>query len=190
MNYKEIERLTPEDFLRPELFVTQFDFQHKGKYDIEQYEKGKRQGEQAVVITISVSGTWGSSNKSGSSTSSYEGIGYHACTADLLRGFLESGAPIRVYRWDSRKNKSIYGVVINRRPKARPRDEDNDESRTLFKVYKAPVSRAQLEYDWPYFTGKPIHSAFDCTGKWFASPAKIKRIGKRVLVVQHWGLDI
>jgi len=36
--------------------------------------------------------------KDGSSMTSYEKIGYHANTADLLRGFIDSAVPIKVYR--------------------------------------------------------------------------------------------
>jgi len=36
--------------------------------------------------------------KDGSSMTSYEKIGYHANTAGLLQGFLESGVVIKVYR--------------------------------------------------------------------------------------------
>ena len=49
-------------------------------------------------MSISENGVWGAQLKDGSHLSSYEVLGYHACTADLLRGLLDSGVPIRVYR--------------------------------------------------------------------------------------------
>jgi hypothetical protein len=37
--------------------------------------------------------------------------------------------------------------------------------------------------------GVNIHSAYDCTGQWFAWEADFKQLGDRVFVTQHWGLD-
>jgi hypothetical protein len=51
-----------------------------------------------VSVSISVTGTWGATGKDGSTTTSYERIGYHSCTAPLMRGFLDGPAEIVVFR--------------------------------------------------------------------------------------------
>ena len=81
------------DYLYPYLFVTDHD---KG-YSIERYKEGLERGLQATEIHISPTGVWSTDNKDGSSTQSYECLGYHACTAPLLSGFLNSGSPVIVH---------------------------------------------------------------------------------------------
>ena len=83
----------------------------------------------------------------------------------------------------------IYRRLAAYRPKRRVRG-GSGESVVIWKLYPAPVTRAQLEADFPSLYGREIHSAYDCTGKWFASAARVKRVGKRVLVRQWWGLDV
>jgi hypothetical protein len=67
-------------------------------YAREQREKALETGAGAVRITIAVNDTWGACRKDGGSTSSYEKLGYHSGTRELMAGFLESGTPIEVYR--------------------------------------------------------------------------------------------
>lgn len=90
------ETCSAESFLNPDLFRTEFDNPAHGE---EQYRNGLRIGNECEVISIGISGVWGGTPKTGGSLSSYERIGYHANTADLLRGFLASGARVHVYRW-------------------------------------------------------------------------------------------
>jgi hypothetical protein len=42
-------------------------------------------------------------------------------------------------------------------------------------------------YPWE---GVEIHSAYDCTGRWFAWEADFIELPDRVIVKQHWGLDV
>lgn len=77
------------------------------------------------------------SAKDGSITSSYETIGYHGHTAALLQGFLDSGVPIRVYRYSELGgDNSNGGAVINR-----PDDADS----ALFPSHRA--------YEWEVWGG-------------------------------------
>jgi hypothetical protein len=72
---------------------------HKsGAYQSKQYQHGLDIGRNASSVHIAVNSTWSARMKDGASLSSYEGIGYHACTADLLRGFIDSGVRIVVHR--------------------------------------------------------------------------------------------
>lgn len=110
MEYSQIEKLPAESYLNPELFRTEWDTlpANTGKgYSDQQYQTGLLVGRESEYVTISARGTWGAVGKRGSVTTSYEGIGYHACTADLLRGFLDSGVSIIVYRYTN-----LEGVKI------------------------------------------------------------------------------
>ena len=98
MKPEEVARLSPEQYLNPDLFVTPMDdAPGYENYRREQYKKGLSIGREAVEVTIACNGTWGYKNREGY-TSSYEIIGHHVCTAELLRGFLDSGVQIRVFR--------------------------------------------------------------------------------------------
>jgi hypothetical protein len=97
--YSVLNAMPARDFLDPSKFVTESDARNKARgYDAEQYAKGLEIGKNAKTIYISCGSVWSAELKSGSSLLSYEGIGYHACTADLLRGFLDSGCAIIVHR--------------------------------------------------------------------------------------------
>ncbi|RPJ40128.1 MAG: hypothetical protein EHM35_00550 [Planctomycetaceae bacterium] len=101
--YAELRALSPETYLAWEQFDTPFDgYTPNVVRDLasEQYTKGLRYGQDATMIHIAVNGTWSTETKTGGCLSSCEGIGYHACTKDLLRGFLDSGTPITVHRWN------------------------------------------------------------------------------------------
>jgi len=84
------------DFLQPELFVTAYDTNHD--YAKAQYRKGLDIGSRAAYVSISIYGTWSAQMKNGGSMSSYEKIGYHIHTAELLRGFIHTGVMIKVFR--------------------------------------------------------------------------------------------
>jgi hypothetical protein len=94
--YSILNAMAPTEFLKPETFRTGSD---REAYGHEQHAKGVLISLQAESVSISCSGTWGAHEGNGVTTSC-EGIGYHANTADLLRGFLDGPAPVRVYRWD------------------------------------------------------------------------------------------
>ena len=97
MTREELEALPPEAYLVPDNFKTDFD--GAGPHTPErQYRAGYGIGLTSAEVQISESSTWGTSRLDGSNTTSYEKIGYHAGTADLLRGFLASGVQIVVYR--------------------------------------------------------------------------------------------
>jgi len=95
--YRELNVLPPAAFLEPADFATSYD--HQPDYAARQHALGVLTSLQAVSVSISCSGTWGATLSNGVVTSS-EGIGYHAHTADLLRGFLDGPAPVIVHRWD------------------------------------------------------------------------------------------
>lgn len=97
--YRELNDLKPETFLDWEAFDCPLDALGEGKgIDKEKYQKGLDIGHRSRYVFISCNGTWGARGKDGSQTTSYEGIGYHSCTRWLLKGFLDSGVPFKVYR--------------------------------------------------------------------------------------------
>lgn len=103
--YSELNKLPPEAFLNPEDFRTGYDsWETNALYGQKQYEKGLKVSNESARVGISESGTWWAAGKDGSFTSSYEGVGYHTATADLLRGLLEGSAAFYVYRWDGEKS--------------------------------------------------------------------------------------
>lgn len=84
--------------LNPSDFVTEFDaYPRNAKYAEEQYQKGLDHGIKGWLISIDVDGRW-SASRDGVHITSYERIGYHACTADLVRGWVDGGAAIHDYR--------------------------------------------------------------------------------------------
>jgi len=111
--YHELEKLDAMEYLNWQQFATPFDSlpSHVADKTAErQYQAGLDIGHNATEIHLSYRGVWSSRNKSGSSTGSYEGIGYHAWTCELLHGFLDSGTPIIVHRYNDGK---IVSTQIN-----------------------------------------------------------------------------
>lgn len=100
--YKELAALSAFAYLSTDNFRTMFDAQHVASgefgYAARQYKSGLEVGQKSTEIHIAVNSVWSARGKDGGHTSSYEGIGYHACTADLLRGFIDSGCKIIVHR--------------------------------------------------------------------------------------------
>lgn len=92
----ERNKLPAEAFLNPENFGTAFDVS-PSEAD-KRYHYGRTTGEQAQEITIAINGAWGAKMKTGGLLSASERIGHHAYTAALLRGFLDSGCAVTVYR--------------------------------------------------------------------------------------------
>jgi hypothetical protein len=99
MNYSTLNAMAAECFLKPELFKTDMDHLPEHGYAQSQYEKGLKISNASVEVGISANGTWWAHGKDGSYTSSYEGVGYHSCTNELLRGLLAGTARFIVYRW-------------------------------------------------------------------------------------------
>lgn len=100
MTYAELEKLPAEAYLNPDNFKTAMDSLPEKGYAEKQYQHGLQVGREANLIWINARSVWGADLKNGGMCSSSEGIGYHSCTSDLLRGFLDSGTPIQVSRWN------------------------------------------------------------------------------------------
>lgn len=97
------------DYLVPANFVTGWDAdgatmqdgRSRQEYADSQYATGLDYGRQCrgggyILIHLD-NGRWLAQLTRGAFVSSYECIGLHANTAELLRGFLDSGCEIRVY---------------------------------------------------------------------------------------------
>jgi hypothetical protein len=93
--YSQLCILAPEAYLKPEDFTTGFDTDALAK---KQYEKGLKVSNESVEVGISANGCWYAVGHDGSLTTSYEGVGFHTNTADLLRGLLAGTAKFHVYR--------------------------------------------------------------------------------------------
>lgn len=103
---------TAQDFLNPDNFITGYDSLN-AEYQTQQYNKGLELGKNALVINISVSDVWSMVMKDGSLRTSYERIGYHAGTAALLRGFIDSGAKIVIWRDSEKYDDDGYRYIEN-----------------------------------------------------------------------------
>lgn len=111
-SYEELAALPAEAYLDPSNFLTPFDGPGNAEYRRKQYEKGLEYGKQGD-IHIAINSVWSVDITTGptwrqGSISSSEGIGYHAGTAALLQGFLDSGGRIFVHRWEP---ESISGLL-------------------------------------------------------------------------------
>ena len=88
----------PLSFLNIENLRTKFDNgpienSTSEDYAQSQYEKGKQLGEKYGKVNITINDTWSCGN-----ISSHEKIGHARNTAELMQGFLDSGASIVVHR--------------------------------------------------------------------------------------------
>jgi hypothetical protein len=98
-SYAILRALRPEAYLDPDRFITRYDRQHDGgPYPADQYRHGRDVSAEALEVHITAAGTWGAKLPAGGYIIAAEGIGYHACTTDLLRGFLDGPAPVLVWR--------------------------------------------------------------------------------------------
>lgn len=88
--------MNPNEYLKPENFVSPLDSWSNQEYKTEQYLKGLEIGRTSDSISIARNGVWSATSRRGH-VQSYERIGYHAHTSELLRGFLDSGCSIYVY---------------------------------------------------------------------------------------------
>jgi len=98
ISYTVLNSLPADSFLNPWNFGMPSPGINPEGYAKEQYDKGFKKGQASLYVSIACNSTWGAKGKDGSSTSSYEGIGYHAGTGWLLKGFIDSQVPIVVYR--------------------------------------------------------------------------------------------
>lgn len=62
------------------------------------FNRGLNTGKSAAEFHIGRNGIWSTTNKDGSTTFSYERLGYHANTAYFFQGVLESGVAIVDHR--------------------------------------------------------------------------------------------
>lgn len=126
-SYAELSALPAEAYLDPTRFITSYPldrvFFRTGAAEgdeaekrwIKQYKKGASYGKDDDVF-LSEKGVWSVSHGphgKGGVTTSYEGIGYHAATAPLLQGFLDSGASVFVRRgspWDD--NMTVTRITV------------------------------------------------------------------------------
>lgn len=95
MKYSELNLLPADAFLHPENFNTGLE---SAELSAKQYRAGRDAYNKYTRVTIGAGGCWSAKGINGSFTSSYEGIGYHSGTGDLLKGFLDSGIPVYVVR--------------------------------------------------------------------------------------------
>lgn len=89
--------LPAKAYLNPENFVTPRDKLNRD-YAIAQAQKGQQISNSAKLVSISCTGCWAANMEDDSHVTSYERIGYHVNTAELLSGFLAGHAPIVVWR--------------------------------------------------------------------------------------------
>lgn len=98
--YSVLNKLPAEAFKNPANFKTEYPIENDMEYNKKQFQTGLDYSNQSHSVTISGNSVWSCSLKNGGMVSSYEGIGYHACTAALLAGFLAGTAELRIERYD------------------------------------------------------------------------------------------
>ncbi len=99
--YTDLNARHPKAFLIPEDFRTDSDtwpVNIASNLAVTKYQEGLKISREARRVYIMSDGCWGADRLNGGLTTSYEGIGYHAGTADLLRGFLDGPAEFGVFR--------------------------------------------------------------------------------------------
>lgn len=110
--YAHLRALPPEAYLRPENFITAWSGDKDRALCAKRYQEGLALGTQIRCFNVCANGTWSADMLDGGYMSSYEGIGYHAGSSEFLRGILDSGVTVRIYR-DSRIGRDgENGVLI------------------------------------------------------------------------------
>lgn len=110
MTIDQLSKLPAEAFQNPDNLASDYDLLSSEDYAHSQYNKGLTIGQCSKVIHISIRNVWSAELKNGGRMSSYETIGYHAHTASLLRGFIDSGVTIVVWR-EQPEDDGSYTVV-------------------------------------------------------------------------------
>lgn len=100
LDYPTLNAMSAESFRNPELFRTSYDAKLGDSVREKHYRTGLEVSTKSREVIIAANGIWEASRHDGSRMISYEGIGYHSCTADLLRGFLDGPAPLVIYRYN------------------------------------------------------------------------------------------
>lgn len=96
---------TANAFMNPDLFrkPTDGDIADESTHAHQQYLKALEIARKAEYITIGITDTWGAKMMDGGTMASYEKIGYHRNTYALLKGFLDSGKLIKLFRLEHGK---------------------------------------------------------------------------------------
>ncbi|MET8382518.1 hypothetical protein ABZV14_05885 [Streptosporangium canum] len=106
-SYEVLNSLPPAAFTYPEMFVTSFDVPGD-ECAVKQYKRGLEIATEYDKVAITRGGVWSAykglrvgirSSMWMSSCISYEGIGYHRSTSELLRGFIDGPAALYVERY-------------------------------------------------------------------------------------------
>jgi hypothetical protein len=93
----QLSQMPATDFLDTTKLISDYDALNS-QYGIEQYNKGLEIGHSATEVHISIRNVWSARMKNGGIMQSYETLGYHSGTAALMRGFIDSGVTIVVWR--------------------------------------------------------------------------------------------
>jgi len=95
-SYADLNARPARDFLDAPSFGTDFDVDEDRSE--QRYQDELKRCEGYTAFHIGINGTWSAKCKDGGHVSSYEGIGYHAYTADLLQAVLDSDCAFIVHR--------------------------------------------------------------------------------------------
>lgn len=95
--YAFLRQQPPAFYRDPENLRTSYPLDRDPARCEEHYQRGLKVSREWPEVYVSANGVWGASAPC-RSLSSYEGLGYHAGTADFWRGVLAGPALVRVYR--------------------------------------------------------------------------------------------
>ncbi len=100
-SYLDLNARSVSAFLDASAFRTSFDVsKDRGK---ERYQRELLCCAEYVTFHIGINGTWSATTREGGSVTSYEGIGYHAYTAELLQAVLDSDCAFVIHRLEDGK---------------------------------------------------------------------------------------
>src|SRR5271157_1551404 len=97
-SYSELRKRPASDFLNAFNFRTVLDVSKDCKG--QRYFKALEEMRGYTAFHIGAENVWSADCKGGSYLSSYEGIGYHSNTAELLQAALDSDCAFYVYRYE------------------------------------------------------------------------------------------
>lgn len=84
--------------LKAEDFKSPLDSWSPASYAEEQYQAGLKLAQQGAEIHIAINGVWSARMPDGAHISSYEKLGYHGRTSNLVQGWIDGGATIIDHR--------------------------------------------------------------------------------------------
>lgn len=115
MTYDELRALPASAYLDPIKLRAGFPLDSDPANQEKEFQRGLAESTRCKRVFVTAGGVWGSEPLTGGHVQSYEGIGYHAGSADFWRGVLAGPAEVGVYRRHSENYTVIKPETLNER---------------------------------------------------------------------------